>query len=117
MNRQEAQAECDVANLHGEPWQVLPLIVEQVDPSGDRARIELDTRDGRAFLVVVASGHEALFELTPETATAIGEALCRWGAPVDLTAARFTGRKPKPVSRGNAAVSRGARSARVGGAR
>ena len=117
MNRQQAQAECDAANLTGESSQVLPLVPEQVDASSDRVRIEHDTRDGRTYLVVVASGHEAPFELTPETAATIGAALCRWAAPPLMSAARFTGPARKAVQRVSKAVKQRARSARVGGAR
>lgn len=96
--RAEAQAECDRASG--------PLVVlfTLADATGSTLRVEHDSRDGRTYLTVAFGGHEAPFELTPEAAGAVGEALRRFAAPVDLSALRFTGSPVEAVKHGTAPV-------------
>ena len=67
------------------------------DPSGSTLRIEHDPSDGRSYLTVVFDGHEAPFELTPDTATRIAGALLAYAAPVDLSGMRWTSNAAEPA--------------------
>jgi hypothetical protein len=85
----------------------LSVVLALTDASGSTLRVEVDGRDGRAYLTVGFDGHEAPFELTPEAAGTIAGALGRFAAPVDLSGLRFVASSVGPVKQGKAAVKRG----------
>lgn len=83
------------------PLAVLLLLT---DASGSTLRLEHDTRDGRTYLTVAFDGHEAPFEVTPDAAGTVGEALRRFAAPVDLSGLRFVARSGEAVKHGTEPV-------------
>jgi hypothetical protein len=53
----------------------LSVVLALTDASGSTLRVEVDPRDGRAYLTVGFDGHEAPFELGRSTAVQIAGAL------------------------------------------
>lgn len=88
----------------------LVTLLDIGDGSGSRLTVEHDARDGRAYIAVTFDGHDAPFELGPESAADIAAALAAYAAPVDTSRIRFTGSDRTPVKQGKAAVKTACRA-------